>query len=69
MGSGGIFDSTGAKEKMAAGAVLLQVWTGLIYEGPAIARNINEGLRRIVSSKGFVSLDEAVGSRATEFAS
>jgi dihydroorotate dehydrogenase len=69
IGVGGIFTAEDAWEMISAGASLLQVYTGLIYEGPAIARNINDGLRRIVSSKGFVSLDEAVGSRAKEFAS
>ena len=53
---------------IAAGASLIQVYTGFIYEGPAIARDINEGLRRIVSREGFVSFDEAVGCRATEYA-
>lgn len=38
--SGGIFTGTDAKEKLAAGASLLQVWTGFIYEGPAIVKNI-----------------------------
>jgi dihydroorotate dehydrogenase len=69
IGVGGIFTAEDAWEMISAGASLLQVYTGLIYEGPAIARRINEGLRRIVSSEGFVSLDEAVGSRAREFAS
>ena len=68
IGVGGIFTAQDAWEMISAGASLVQVYTGLIYEGPAIARNINEGLRRIVSSEGFVSLDEAVGSRAAELA-
>lgn len=38
--SGGIFTAADAKEKQAAGATLLQVWTGFVYEGPAIAKNI-----------------------------
>ncbi|HEY8688603.1 MAG TPA: quinone-dependent dihydroorotate dehydrogenase [Chitinophagaceae bacterium] len=38
--SGGIFTSDDAKEKINEGAVLVQVWTGFIYEGPAIAKNI-----------------------------
>ncbi|CAN5507536.1 quinone-dependent dihydroorotate dehydrogenase [soil metagenome] len=38
--SGGIFTGTDASEKMAAGASLIQVWTGFIYEGPAIVKNI-----------------------------
>ncbi|MFT3681672.1 MAG: quinone-dependent dihydroorotate dehydrogenase [Ferruginibacter sp.] len=42
--SGGIFTAADAKEKMAAGASLVQVWTGFIYEGPAIVKNICNGL-------------------------
>lgn len=38
--SGGIFTSADAKEKMEAGADLIQVWTGFIYEGPSIVKNI-----------------------------
>jgi len=68
IGVGGIFTAEDAWEMISAGASLVQLYTGFIYEGPAIVRNINDGLRRITSSKGFVSLDEAVGHRATEFA-
>ena len=66
---GGIFTAEDAWEMISAGASLLQIYTGFIYEGPSIVRRINDGLRRIISSAGFVSLDEAVGSRAKEFAS
>ena len=38
--SGGIFAPADAKEKIAAGAALVQVWTGFIYVGPTIARKI-----------------------------
>ena len=38
--SGGIFTGADAKEKINAGASLVQVWTGFIYEGPAIVKNI-----------------------------
>ncbi len=38
--SGGIFNGQDAKEKFEAGASLVQVWTGFIYEGPSIVRNI-----------------------------
>jgi dihydroorotate dehydrogenase len=38
--SGGIFTGADAKEKLDAGASLVQVWTGFIYEGPAIVKNI-----------------------------
>ena len=68
IGAGGIFTAEDAWEKISAGASLVQIYTGFIYEGPAIARRINEGLRGIISSEGFVSLDEAVGCRAKELA-
>ncbi|MFN8250676.1 MAG: quinone-dependent dihydroorotate dehydrogenase [Ferruginibacter sp.] len=42
--SGGIFTGADAKEKLAAGASLVQVWTGFIYEGPAIVKNICKSL-------------------------
>jgi len=38
--SGGIFTAEDAKEKFDAGASLVQVWTGFIYEGPAIVEKI-----------------------------
>ncbi len=38
--SGGIFNGFDAKEKLNAGASLIQVWTGFVYEGPSIVKNI-----------------------------
>lgn len=42
--SGGIFTAADAQEKLDAGAALVQVWTGFIYEGPGIVKNICKGL-------------------------
>lgn len=42
--SGGIFTGADAKEKLQAGASLIQVWTGFIYEGPKIVQNICQSL-------------------------
>jgi dihydroorotate dehydrogenase len=42
--SGGIFNADDAAEKLNAGASLIQVWTGFIYEGPSIAKKINKQL-------------------------
>jgi len=44
IGCGGIFDAESAREKMEAGAVLLQIYTGFIYRGPGLLREIAEGL-------------------------
>lgn len=41
--SGGIFSAADAKEKINHGASLVQVWTGFVYEGPAIVKNICKG--------------------------
>lgn len=43
--SGGIFTAADANEKIAAGASLIQVWTGFIYEGPSIVKNICNGIK------------------------
>jgi dihydroorotate dehydrogenase len=44
--SGGIFTGTDAKEKLDAGASLVQVWTGFIYEGPGIVKKICNSLKK-----------------------
>lgn len=69
IGVGGIFDAADAWEKICAGASLVQLYTGFIYEGIGVARRINDGLAEILRSEGFKSLDDAVGCRAREFAS
>jgi dihydroorotate dehydrogenase len=68
VGVGGIFSAADAWEKICAGASLVQVYTGLIYEGVGIARDINEGLAELTQRHGFRTLDEAVGCRAEELA-
>lgn len=49
IGVGGIFTAADAFEKMEAGATLVQVYTGLVYEGPGIAREITEGLKPLLA--------------------
>ena len=44
IGAGGIHSADDALEKLAAGAVLVQLYTGFIYEGPGLVRSINERL-------------------------
>jgi dihydroorotate dehydrogenase len=66
IGVGGIFTARDAWEKIAAGASLVQLYTGLIYEGAGVVKRINEGLAEILNKEGFSSLDRAVGCRAEE---
>ena len=42
--SGGIFDAESAREKVQAGAQLIQLYTGLVYRGPQLLREIMESL-------------------------
>ena len=60
IGVGGIFTAEDAFEKITAGASLVQVYTGLVYEGPGIARAITEGLAGLLNQHGFRNLSEAV---------
>ena len=50
--SGGIFTAEDAREKFEAGASLVQVWTGFIYEGPMIVKRICRGLLSTFKNKG-----------------
>ncbi|MCC3582603.1 quinone-dependent dihydroorotate dehydrogenase [Microcoleus sp. PH2017_30_WIL_O_A] len=62
IGVGGIFTAEDAWEKIAAGASLIQVYTGWVYEGPWMVRRILAGLLQKLEEKGFNSISEAVGS-------
>jgi dihydroorotate dehydrogenase len=62
IGTGGIFSAADAYEKIRAGTSLVEVWTGLVYEGPALVRDINRGLLRLLERDGFGSIAEAVGT-------
>lgn len=62
IGVGGIFSAKDAYKKIRAGASLIQVYTGLIYEGPGLVKKINKGLVRRLRRDGFSCLKEAVGS-------
>ncbi|RJQ28811.1 quinone-dependent dihydroorotate dehydrogenase [Candidatus Parcubacteria bacterium] len=64
VGVGGIFSPEDAYEKICAGASLVQLYTGLIYEGPGIARRINKGLLRLLERDGLRSIQEAIGRNA-----
>ena len=64
IGVGGIFTAADAWEKITAGATLLQVYTGWIYEGPMMARNVLTGLTEKLEEQGLSHLSEAVGLTA-----
>ena len=61
IGVGGIFTAEDAYEKILAGASMVEVYTGLIYEGPMINRNIQDGLLRFLARDGYANISEAIG--------
>jgi len=63
VGVGGIFNAEDAYEKIQAGASLVEVWTGLVYEGPALVRQINSGLVRLLERDGLSNIAKAVGTK------
>lgn len=64
IGVGGIFNAADAWEKISAGASLVQIYTGLVYEGPAIAKKIVSGLIQRMENAGIREFRDAVGCDA-----
>ncbi|MEA5541779.1 quinone-dependent dihydroorotate dehydrogenase [Limnoraphis robusta Tam1] len=61
IGVGGVFTAEDAWEKILAGASLIQIYTGWVYEGPEMVRNILTGLLHKLEQRGLASISEAVG--------
>lgn len=61
IGVGGVFSAEDAYEKLRAGAALVQVYTGFVYEGPAFVRRLLLGLRSLLERDGFASVAEVIG--------
>ncbi|AFY49349.1 dihydroorotate oxidase A [Nostoc sp. PCC 7524] len=61
IGVGGIFSPDDAWAKITAGASLIQVYTGWIYEGPMMVRRILQGLLAKLEQNSLSSISEAVG--------
>ena len=64
IGVGGVDSPESAWERIAAGASLVQIYTGWIYNGPGLVPRILEGLLKQLDKHGFKHISEAVGSEA-----
>jgi dihydroorotate dehydrogenase len=62
---GGIFDAEDAWRAIAAGASSVELLTGLVYEGWAVAHRINSGLLRLLDASGLPDLRALIGSERT----
>ena len=58
---GGIDNAQEAYERIKLGASLVQVYSGLVFQGPSLCRSINEGLLQCLQADGFTHLYEALG--------
>ena len=61
IGVGGINSGKSAYEKIIAGASLLQLYTGLVYKGPSLVKNIKKELIQILKENGLNNIKEAIG--------
>ncbi|MDG2243543.1 MAG: quinone-dependent dihydroorotate dehydrogenase [Rhodospirillaceae bacterium] len=62
IGVGGVSSASNAYEKIKAGAILVQLYSSLVFEGPALIGKIKADLRRLLRADGYKSIAEAVGA-------
>jgi dihydroorotate dehydrogenase subfamily 2 len=61
IGCGGVFSGNDAYEKILLGASLVQLITGMIFQGPQLIAEINSGIIQLLERDGFGNISEAVG--------
>ncbi len=62
VGCGGVFSAEDAYKKIRLGASLVELITGMIYEGPQLIGEINRGLVKLLQRDGFKNISEAIGA-------
>jgi dihydroorotate dehydrogenase len=62
IGVGGISSAADAYQMLRSGASLVQLYTALVYRGPGLVRQINEGLLKLLDRDGFKRVTDAVGA-------
>lgn len=62
IGVGGVMSAADAYGHIRAGATMVQVYSGMIYHGPGLAREIKRGLAALLRRDGYATLAEAIGS-------
>ena len=67
IGSGGVDSAAAAYAKIRAGASLTQIYSALIYRGPALVGEILAGLRKLLDADRRSTIAEAVGTDAPDF--
>jgi dihydroorotate dehydrogenase len=62
VGCGGVFTAQDAYRKIRLGASLIQLITGMVFRGPQVISQINQGLVSLLQRDGFKNISEAVGT-------
>lgn len=62
VGCGGVFTAEDAYKKIKLGASLIQMITGMIFEGPEVISMINQGLVKLLKADGYTNVSQAVGT-------
>ena len=62
IGAGGIFSGADAYAKIRAGASLVQLYTGFVFEGPGLIARIKRDLLACLDRDGFATIVDAVGN-------
>lgn len=61
IGCGGVFSAEDAYKKIKLGASLIQMITGMVFEGPQVISQINQGLVRLLCADGYTNISQAIG--------
>ena len=61
IGCGGIFSAEDAYKKIKLGASLVQLITGLVFEGPLLVAKINQDLPKLLKKDNYMRISEAIG--------
>ena len=64
IGVGGVDSGEAAFEKISAGADAVQLYTGMVYKGPGIVKDMKKELISILKKENFKNIGEAVGINA-----
>lgn len=67
IGVGGIFSAEDAYTKIKLGATLVELITGMIFEGPQVIGQINSGLVSLLKRDGYTSIKQAIGASHQDY--
>ena len=65
IGVGGVDSGESAYRKFLAGASFVQLYTGMVFQGPSIVRKIKKELKKILINEGVKSFKEIIGKKHT----